>query len=87
MKFPNEDVIMQLNTSTTVADAKLALRIQKEIPDVENIRFFYNGREMIDSKTLGNFSYGVGTIIQAMIKWILYFLIYNWSLISLITLS
>jgi len=38
------------------------------VPVEENIRFFYNGREMIDSKTLGNYNYAVGTMIQAMIR-------------------
>ena len=39
----------------------------KELPDTTRIRFFYAGREMKDDKTLGNYNYNPGTVIQAMI--------------------
>jgi hypothetical protein len=68
VKYPTEDVSLTLKSSTEISEAKLQVRIQKCIPDTEVIRFFYNGREMIDSKTLGNYSYTVGTVIQAMIR-------------------
>ena len=57
-----------MNSKMLISDAKIQLRTQKTIPDTQIIRFFYNGREMIDNKTLGNYSYAVGTIIQAMIR-------------------
>jgi hypothetical protein len=68
VKYPTEDLILAAKTSATMADLKRQLRQQKSIPDSESIRFFYNGREMIDDKTLGNYSYAVGTIVQAMIR-------------------
>lgn len=68
VRFPTEDIVLTLKTSTEVGEAKIQLRTAKQIPDNEVIRFFYNGREMIDSKTLGNYSYALGTIIQAMIR-------------------
>ena len=68
VKYPTEDLLVAAKTSATLADLKRQLRQLKSIPDSESIRFFYNGREMIDDKTLGNYSYTVGTIIQAMIR-------------------
>lgn len=68
VRFPTEDIVLTLKTSTEVGEAKIQLRTAKQIPDNEAIRFFYNGREMIDNKTLGNYSYALGTIIQAMIR-------------------
>lgn len=68
VRFPTEDLVVAAKTSVPIGDLKRQLRQQKAIPDVEGIRFFYNGREMIDDKTLGNYSYSVGTVIQAMIR-------------------
>jgi Ubiquitin family len=68
VKYPTEDLVVPTKSSATVAEFKRQMRQQKSIPDSEGIRFFYNGREMIDDKTLGNYSYAVGTIIQAMIR-------------------
>lgn len=34
----------------------------------ENIRLFYNGRAMSDEKTIGNYNYIAGSVIQAMIR-------------------
>ncbi len=39
----------------------------RELPAETKVRLFYNGREMKDDKTLGNYSYIGGTVIQAMI--------------------
>lgn len=40
----------------------------KELNAETKIRLFYNGREMKEDKTLGNYGYQQGTIIQAMIS-------------------
>lgn len=66
--FPTDDIKIDLNNTTEVQKAKDTLRKAKNIPQEQNIRLFYNGREMIDSKTLGNYNYCEGTIIQAMIR-------------------
>jgi hypothetical protein len=68
VRFPTEDLHLTAKTSAPLGELKAELRRQKSIPDNECIRFFYNGREMIDDKTLGNYSYSVGTIIHAMIR-------------------
>lgn len=65
--FPNEDVIMDLNFKTEVSGVKEALRQQKQLGE-KGIRLFYSGREMADNRTLGNYNYTEGSIIQAMIK-------------------
>jgi hypothetical protein len=68
VKYPTEDLLVAAKTSATIGELKVQLRQQKGLADSEAIRFFYNGREMIDDKTLGNYSYTVGTIVQAMIR-------------------
>lgn len=68
MLFPTEDIILSLNASTDVEAAKVALRKQKELDPARGIRFFYNGREMIDGRTFGNYSYNEGSVVQAMIR-------------------
>ena len=65
--FPSEDVILNLNSKTGVAEVKNALRENKSLGD-KGIRLFYGGREMSDNHTLGNYSYTEGSVIQAMIR-------------------
>jgi hypothetical protein len=66
--FPTDDIKLDLNNTTEVSKAKTVLRENKKIDGDKNIRLFYNGREMIDNKTLGNYNYCEGTIVQAMIR-------------------
>ena len=66
--FPTDDIKLELNNTTEISKAKAALREAKQIAEDKNIRLFYNGREMIDNKTLGNYNYCEGTIVQAMIR-------------------
>jgi hypothetical protein len=66
--FPTDDIKLELNNTTEISKAKTALREAKQIAEDKNIRLFYNGREMIDNKTLGNYNYFEGTIVQAMIR-------------------
>lgn len=66
--FPTEDIKLNIKTSTQVEAVKAALRANKQISPEKAIRLFYNGREMIDNKTLGNYNYCEGTIVQAMIR-------------------
>lgn len=46
---------------------KKMIRENKQLGNAP-IRLFYNGREMLDNRTLGNYGYMVDTVIQAMIK-------------------
>ena len=71
--FPTDDIKLSLKTSTEVQAVKSALRVTKDIAPEKGIRLFYNGREMHDDKTLGNYNYCEGTILQAMIRWMIAF--------------
>ena len=66
-KYPNGDIKISEKASCEVSVIKETLKAMKELPDTARIRFFYSGREMKDDKTLGNYSYNPGTVIQAMI--------------------
>ena len=46
---------------------KATIRALKELSAETRIRLLYNGREMKDDRTLGNYNYQPGTVIQAMI--------------------
>ena len=66
-KFPNGDIKLSEKASCEITIVKEMLKAMKELPDSTRVRFFYSGREMKDDKTLGNYSYNPGTVIQAMI--------------------
>lgn len=66
--FPNEDLNLQMNSNSSIAEVKNMIREKKSIEATKNIRLFFGGREMSDNRTLGNYNYIEGTVIQAMIK-------------------
>ena len=61
--------MLDLQYSTSIADAKKALRAKKTDLGAElSVRFFYSGREMLDNRMVGNYNYMAGMVVQCQIK-------------------
>lgn len=57
-----------MSSTTIVSAVKNAIKEGKSLEADKGVRLFYNGREMVDTYTLGNYNYSEGTVIQAMIR-------------------
>lgn len=66
-KFPNENIKISEHSSTMIELIKATIVALKSMPHETKMRLFYNGREMKDDCTLGNYNYVDGAIVQAMI--------------------
>jgi hypothetical protein len=60
--------MLAVNSSTDVDIAKALLLSQKGLDPQRAVRFFYNGREMVGNRKVGNYNYVEGSVVQAMIK-------------------
>ena len=68
VRYPNEDILLEGAADSLADDVKKMIRLKKPELGDASIRLFYGGREILDNRTLGNYGYVNGTIIQAMIK-------------------
>ena len=74
-KYPNGDIRLNEHTTSEIEIIKSTIKAMKELEPSVRVRLFYNGREMMDEKTLGNYNYQGGTVIQAMfLAWTVYLL-------------
>jgi hypothetical protein len=66
-KYPNSDIKFSQKASCEIEAVKATIKAVRDLSKETKIRLFYNGREMMEDKTLGNYGYQQGTVIQAMI--------------------
>jgi hypothetical protein len=67
-KYPNGDIKMNLKLSMSIEEIKNKIKEDKQLKAETKIRFFYQGREMLDHNYLGSYKYVSGLVIQAMIN-------------------
>jgi len=57
-----------MNSKSEISEVKTLIRSKKNYEADRGIRLFFGGREMGDNRTLGNYNYIEGMVIQAMIR-------------------